>query len=124
MAFFRLDKEGKADVSAAGASLTETVISPSHFFIINNSASAVRMKVSNSSAEVATSAGGNTPAHNVHSDGSYTIQAGAHLTLTASTGGTGGVIDVTVSEVRATHMTSATIGDTLYIAKDANASQP
>ena len=124
MAFFRLDNEGKADVSAAGASLTETVISPSHFFIINNAPSAVRMKVSNSSAEVTTSAGGNTPAHNVHDDGSYTIQAGGHLTLTSDSGGTGGVIDVTVSEVRSTHMTSASTGSSLFIAKDANASQP
>ena len=36
MAYFQLDNQGKADVSGTGASLTETVISPSHFFIINN----------------------------------------------------------------------------------------
>ena len=121
MAYFQLDKQGKADVSGAGASLTETVVSPSHFFIVNNTGSAVRLKVSNSAVDTSRNASGHSPAHNVHADGSLTVQASSHVTLIADGGGTGGVIDVTVSEVQATHGTSALAGEHMYIAKDANA---
>ena len=121
MAYFQLDKQGKADVSGTGASLTETVISPSHFFIVNNTGSAVRLKVSNSTVDTSRNASGHQPAHNVHADGSLTIQASSHVTLISDSGGTGGEIDVTVSEVQATHGTSALAGEHMYIAKDANA---
>ena len=124
MAYFQLDNQGKADVSGTGASLTETVISPSHFFIINNSGSAVRFKVDNSTVDSERSASGHQPAHNVHADGSITVQASSHVTMTSDSGGTGGVIDVTVSDVQATHGTSALTGEFMYIAKDANAAQP
>ena len=66
MAYFQLDKQGKADVSGTGASLTETVVSPSHFFIVNNTGSAVRLKVSNSAVDTSRNASGHSPAHNVH----------------------------------------------------------
>ena len=124
MAFFTLDNQGKASTSVTGSSLTETVISPSHFFIVNNTGSAVRLKVSNSSVDTTRRASGHSPAHNVHADGSFTVQASSHITMTADSGGTGGVIDVTVSEVQATHGTSALAGEHMYIAKDANAEQP
>ena len=122
MAFFQLGKDGKSDVTTtSGASLTESVVSPSHFFIVNNTGSAVRLKVSNSSVDTSRNASGHQPAHNVHADGSFTVQASSHVTLIADGGGTGGVIDVTVSEVQATHGTSALTGEFMYIAKDANA---
>ena len=122
MAFFQLGPDGKSDITTTnGASLTETVVSPSHFFIINNTGSAVRLKIDNSSVDTARNATGHQPAHNVHADGSITVQASSHVTMTANGGGTGGVIDVTVSEVQATHGTSALTGEFMYIAKDANA---
>ena len=60
MAYFQLDKQGKADVSGTGASLTETVVSPSHFFIVNNTGSAVRLKVSNSAVDTSRNASGHS----------------------------------------------------------------
>ena len=124
MAYFQLNNQGKSDVSGTGASLTETVVSPSHFFVVNNTGSAVRFKISNSAVDTSRNASGHQPAHNVHADGSITVQASSHVTLIADSGGTGGVIDVVVSEVQATHGTSALTGEHMYIAKDANASQP
>ena len=118
MAYFTLNAVGKPS-GAAGESLTETVTSPSHFFVINNTGAAVRMKVSNSSLDNSRSAAGHTPSHNVHTDGSFTIQPSSHVTMISNSGGSGGEIDVTASEVQAVHGTSVTTGEHLYITKDA-----
>ena len=125
MAFFTLNNKGEG-VATAGTdeSLSETVVSPSHFFIINNTGSAVRFKIDNSAIDTSRNASGHQPAHNVHADGSITVQASSHVTMISDSGGTGGVIDVTLSDVQATHATSAVNGEHMYIAKDANATQP
>ena len=121
MAYFQLNDKGQSDVSGTGASLTETVVSPSHFFVINNTGSAVRFNIDNSTVDTSRNASGHQPAHNVHADGSITVQASSHITMISDSGGTGGEIDVTVSNVQATHGTSAVAGEHMYIAKDANA---